>query len=326
MIITPRGRLRQTAPILAVAAGLLLAGSTRCYSADDELLARFLQGLKHRRDAIHSARFVCEGTQTFIKGSMEGLPERDYTYPIKFTWTFDLDVFRVRYESSREIFYRETNSFSPHVSTSVFDGTIRRAVEPRSANSTPKNPLPDGSPEFRDNCGVSLYYPEQLPLLFSLGIVRPVMTFPGEHKYNVSIPDSAYAIFGQGKPDVHAQCIVRTAANAHGMFDEFHVDLAKDGAIVLWKQYHRGGVGRSAEIKYQDISGIWMPRQYVYRSGNKPDAVDMINSITVKQCEVNLPLSDEMFTLEPSVGMTLVDEATHKFYRVGAGGKREAIE
>jgi hypothetical protein len=263
-------------------------------------------------------RYVVKGIRLLPKYGVA--PE--HKAPVDRSWALDIAGNRFRTEIKTEIFYEGPNKYHPRWWHVVFDGkTVREHNLDVSANHADYGEQQAEfyiEPETTSHCFESF----DIPVFLAHGI---------KAAYGVKAVDAMkrplhvekYSLHDHGVVDGRDCVIVRAdPTQAPPRINEFWVDAERDGAIVRFRQLRTatGAVTVEADIDYQKTPHGWYAGGWkTARYGSKGELLQA-NSVTVSEFEMNEPLDESVFKLEPRPGMYVNDAFAAKLRRVADDG------
>jgi hypothetical protein len=306
--------------------------------ADAEVVKQVLDAWQKRRQAMKSVFYRVEGTEIYAKGSMtedhpiahprvrKEFPSEDLSLPAKKEYTFEFQSGKVRKERRIQVLNAPLGEFAPYVEISFFDGKKVTVYHPRDDNTSDVYTPSVMQPELILHKGGTTHLLEQdaYPVLLAHGY--PIL-------YNQSadvagffdrpIESSRFYYHERGVIEDRRCVIVRTVPEAGklGIFDEFWVDLKRDGAVLRWQASKRGVPYIRYDIRYRQVDGNWLPASWefdLFPTRNGRPEFRRGERLKVIDVQVNPTISATTFVAPKKHGMVVTDTTALGVYVIGS--------
>lgn len=331
-ISAPSRVVRQVIAALAVFNCLCVSVLAAPSDSDRATINRIVAAWHTRADKLGTLHCVAEGTTTVPKGCFNGdeyvpkdvdgdVPSQDHVYPCRFNWLFDFKNARFRIESNREVFSMRNLVFIPEVGVSACDGISKPAsLTPREQNTNAAYTPHPNQPDMYINRQVSGLTCFDMIVLLAHGTVPPANRMVSPSDIGGVLAESKdFIIYGHAERDGRECIVLQSNGTRPSVILECWIDEAHQGAIVHCETRQAKGKFYEADVDYQYVSDLWLPKTIHYTQYGAPEnPPSFLCQMTITEISPNVPVSDDAFTLKPIEGMVISDEATGLRYRFGA--------
>jgi hypothetical protein len=306
--------------LLSAGGVLLSAGEFATAQEADPRLEKVLADWQKRRERIQRVRYVVRGEHVYVKGSgtddvgrpQPEWPTRDVAGEMRWMLLFDFATGRHRREISLQLYDHKSDSFYPHLSYGVFDGTVSTSIMPPKENTSAVRPLPANDPDMviaRGNLRYSAFESEYLPLLFGHGSVRCRANdalVPG--KLLKQPEPGTLHVHGTGVHDGRPCVVIRTPVRhlATTSYNEYWADTARDSAIIRYIEFSGDKPFNSIDVSYQRTAHGWLPERWTFTHYSRGKTY-FLERMRVAELQVDPPISDADFQIEPWPGVRIED-------------------
>jgi hypothetical protein len=332
--------------------GMVLAAATpvRAQPRDDRL-DRVLAAWQQRQHALQGVRYTVTGTDVRAKGSItdhmgEPLPQpeppEDVSQPQEFKLLLDFTEKRFRLELTQQMYMSSFKQLGPRASTTVFDSKELFTLRPRSANSNASVPWGGFDVMIGRNMNAAkgtlagTITASLGPLLCAHGLVPGLTRQPD---FDMKLEAKDFYVHGQGVQDGTPCVVVRTIPHEtfyDTTFDEYWVDLERDGAIVRNTVYRNEKPLTDVGISWQPAAHGWVPLHWTGTLWNysghilnvsRMEVVDFEADPAVTAADFRVAIEPGMDILETTIGNSgRVSDDRRKIFRVRAdGGWNEVV-
>jgi hypothetical protein len=306
---------------------------------DDDVVKQVLAAWQKRRQAIKTVAYKVEGVETYVKGSMtenspeahprlrKDFPPKDVSFPKRMAYAFEFSTGKVRKEQRDHILNISLGAFVPKTQYILFDGKTTKIHTPRAENTSELYTPSEAQPDLWVYPTGTHFVLDQndYPILFAHG-------YP--HFYNRAIDPVGYferplqpsvlRFHQRGAIGDRACVIVRSVQEAgkYGLFDEFWVDLERDGAILRWQAYSRGRVYIRHEIRYRQAERHWLPESWQFDLDALDDGRNQFTTgerMKVTAVQIAPGFSSSLLTVPLKQGMVVRDAYTSEGGRFVVG-------
>ncbi len=336
-------------PLCLAALGALLAAATlvRAQPPDDRL-ERILAAWRDRQHALKSVCYTVRGEGVRPKGSgtdpqtgrplPKPEPPEDIIEPKEYKLLLDFADKRFRMELTEQTYAFGAGQLEPRASTTVFDRKDLFTLRPRSGNSNAavpwegfdviigRNRDAGGSP-LNGTITASLG-----PLLFAHGLV-PRLTRPPD--FDLPLEGKDFFVHGQGVQEGRPCVVVRTFPHEtfrETTFDEYWVDLERDGAIARHTIYRNEKALVDREVAWQLTPHGWMPLHWTETAWDPHQRIRYVSRLEVVDFEADPAVSGADFQVVIEPGMNVMEITigkagdVRKYFRVREdGGWNEVV-
>lgn len=292
-----------------------------------DIVKQVVAAWEKRRQAIKAITYKIEGAETYAKGSMtenepqahprvrKNFPPQDTQFAKKVELTLDFPNRKLRNETRDRILMLSAGVFRPQFKVRLYDGKNGKVYTPREENTsavyTPAHGQEDlqlrkGGPEF--------LHQDLYPFLFAHGrAVLYFSTYDAAGFFDNS-PEASQLRFHRRGLIGERNCVVLRSvveAGRAGRFDEFWVDLERDGAILRWWAYSRGTASVRLEVSYRQAQGHWLPSAWEfdqYRVEANGLALFRAERMKVTSIVIEPHLAPEIFSVPMKHKMVVYDE------------------
>ncbi len=313
----------------AVAITLLLP-SQMGYGQDPQLtVKKVLAAWESRQKRFHTVRYSLTEEVMFRKGMFpDGFPKDDFVSTQKLDLALDFDGNRFRKDTEGPCFYKNRSAFVPSVTTQIFDGTNSVIYTPRAANTgpiyQPHPKTPDLVLDSSTRLGQIHIDGADRPAFLAHGVVFMHRVRQDVSHLRVSIAPESLQFQSQAVHEGRACVVVRMQAPPRisiNMFDEFWVDLEREGAILRAVTYIEGVLDASVDIRWRKTAHGWLPQGWTFNqySGNN---LNTVRRLQVRELVVNPTFDPQTFRVDMEPGMIVqkLEGTSNKTYRVDPNG------
>ena len=233
------------------------------------VVKQVFEAWKERRAKCKSVRYTASGETILPKGTLvlddgQGksigarLPKNAVSCPKKVTMLLDFVGQRFRYERTEKTYHARTDSLSERVSTWAFTGKEYWSATPRQA----KNLLPEDFDAIvmTGNLRETAFTPEEWPLFISHGFVPTLNEHILPGRFAPKLAEKEFYYHGTASHAGRACTILRTELDhfTGKSFDEYWVDMARNGAVLRQLAYVGGNAVWDLSIQYQETPAGWL--------------------------------------------------------------------
>jgi len=300
---------------------------------DADVVKQVLDAWQKRRKAIKAVMYKVEGVEIYGKGSMteddprvhprlrKNYPPEDVSLSTKTEYTFDFPSGKIRKERRNYILNVVLGEFCPRTSIELFDGKKATLYEPRTENTSDVYTPSAAQTELILYKGGITYMLQidEYPMLFAHGFpTLYTKTVDVTGYFDRPIESSLFRFHDRGTIGDRACVIVRTVPEVGqlGVFDEFWVDLERDGAVLRWQASLRGATCARHEVAYRQLGGHWLPQSWqfdYFPTENGRQIFCRGERMKVTDIQIDPPLSAETFTAPRKHGMVVSDSQGGRF-------------
>jgi len=313
---------------IVLALSLILTGTSAAQDRNRDIVKQVVEAWNQRFNAFQAIRFKAEGKTLFAKGSMtddspgsepifrEGFPVQDEVKPVYVDLLFDLKSKRIRKDSQFEVVNVKKGGFFPQRWYFVYDNNkLKRLQIQEGLPSYSDSPLDKFDRLMLCKSPSDPYFlmRTSYPFLFALGrIVFYDQIVDANSIFTQALLPAKFTYYQQGKIGSR-ECTILRSIPEHGKsarFDEFWVDLARQGAILRWQAYNKGKAYINLNIDYQQIQGYWLPASWkLDHYSSQPGVHQLFFSETSKMTEIMIDpvLKKEDFEIQLKHGMLVTD-------------------
>lgn len=313
--------------------------SVRIDKADHrQILNSVLAQWKARREQAHSVRYVAAGTMRVPKGTLDGdallpagakgaaVPE-DHVYDYNASWLIDFRHNRFRIDLAEQAFNITQAAFHPQHELYVFDGTELRCHE-IGVSAHRGIYFGPTQPEFRyHQPDWPVLTMKSVPAFVAHGIILPAANMKAIGNVGSSLPVSHFLVHGTGMIKDREYVVLRTIPTPSAVVFELWVDRSRSGAVARVRRFEGEYLEAATDIEYRETAYGWYPQGWTFiRYGFDKKVPTDILKLTVTEFELNPPLEDSHFRLEPQAGMVIRDDHSKTAYVLGPHGEHLSIE
>lgn len=279
-----------------------------------------------RRQLATSVQAAVKGSRTTTKGTLgDGWPKEDRTLDKKVSWVLHFANNWLRKEAEEFHFMAIPGiyDFVPGCKVELYDGKRAQMFEPREKNTSSKYTPSEVQPDLltSKHSVAGLFLNEfDLPILMAFGLIP---THKGDPTATRLVPPLEAQLFlyqGKGSRDGFSCLILRTLADKYGYVGEFWVDCSRTSAIVSYILYRKGKIRSQNDIRYKKTGETWVPDSWRTTFFQVKGDVETVDDVSVTHLSLNPVLEKGGFQQAIKPGMVVVDNDTHKYYRVREDG------
>ena len=308
-------------------------GATEALSAQEpgetDAVKKVLEAWQKRRKAMKTVAYKVEGVDHYAKGSMtedspqappllrKEYPPEDKSFPIRVEYMINFTEGKIRKERRFSILSVPLGGFRPKTSIQLFDGQKATLYEPRDENTSEVYTPVSSQPELRlykNKGGRSfILMNEEYPILFAHGVPPAYNTGIDVTGYfDKTLDPSLFRYHERGTIGDRGCIIIRTVPEVGrgGAFNEFWVDLERDGAVLRWQAYRQGTATTRHEISYHLVDRNWLPQSWHFDRFATQNGHQLFirgQQMNVVDIKIDPSFSSATFTVPQKQGMVVSD-------------------
>lgn len=301
-------------------------------AADRATIERIVAQWRTRAEKIGTLHCIASGKATSAKGCYNGckylpegvagdVPVQDHSFTISYDWLFDFKKVRFRIERRCQIFDTQELVFIPDATVTAFDGVRKpRTLARREWNVTASYSPSAKQPEFYvERPGPVLNTPDLIGLLAHGVVPRHGAVVSPTGIAGVFSTPHDFIVHGRAERRGRDCVVLRSVGKPPTNFTEYWVDERRQGAVVYWESRARTRKFFEFGIDYREVAGLWLPHmiEYTKYSAEPNNPPELFWRLKLDRVEPNVPVSDDLFRLEPDDGMLVWNASTAEPYRAG---------